>query len=116
MKKYVLIIVIIVCALYSCGPSNQDNLLKMREAVKEHVKKKDLDNNTSTDIEYLKAISYKEIPQDKRIQANDAYLCKMYLKGKWSYLEGSRVYNIDDTLSCYFDKDLLLLRVEYKDR
>lgn len=83
----------------------------MGKAVERHFKYSDQENETHTVIENINPISYSAIDKEVREQPEDAYLCKVYVKARWSYLEGSRVYNISDTLDCYFDKDMKFVRI-----
>lgn len=109
MKKIALIIVVSLFS-FSCKNNNY-NLEVMGKAVERHFKYNDEENEIHTVIETLKPISYSAIDKTMREQPNDAYLCKVYVKARWSYLEGSRVFNINDTLDCYFDQDLKFNRI-----
>jgi predicted RNA-binding protein len=83
----------------------------MGELVKQHIKYRDIDNNTITKIEYLQPVSYEKIPEDKRSDPKEEYVCKIYMQGTWAYVDSYRIYNINDTINCYFDKDLKVLRM-----
>lgn len=117
MKKFAILMLIISCFWsYSCSSYDYD-LEKMGEAVQSHLKYRDADNGTITKIEYLKAVSYKEISQNEREKPDEAYLCKVYIKGTWAYMDSYRIYNIDDTLNCFFTKNKTFLRIEgFKER
>lgn len=106
MRMYIFFIILFL-AFVSC---KEERLNNMGEAVERQFMYKDQENKTKTVIERCVAISYDEIDENKREQTEDYYLTKVYVRGRWSYLEGSRVYNIDDTLNCYFDKDTKFLR------
>ncbi|MDR1882952.1 MAG: hypothetical protein LBR26_09275 [Prevotella sp.] len=112
MKKYMFSGIILFC-LFS-WTSCQSDLDRMGGAVKSHLKYRDADNGTVTKIEEIKALSYGKIPGDKRKDPDEAYLCKVYVRGTWSYRDSFRIYNIDDTLDCVFNKSKTLLRI--KDR
>lgn len=111
MKKYLYFISVIFClCCFSCSTYSYD-LDQMGAAVKQHMKYRDTENGTTTKIEYLKAVSYEKIPEDKREQPEDVYLCKVYIKGTWSYYDSYRVFNINDTIDCYFSGKKTLLRM-----
>ncbi len=112
MKKYI-ILALTIFSFFSCS-SYQNDLEKMGEAVRSHIKYRDIDNGTITKIEVLESLSYKEIPEQQRIKPDEVYLCKVYVRGTWTYQDSYRVYNLDDTLKCYFAKNKTFLRIEQK--
>lgn len=114
MKKYILILFVFAAFAACTGGGYNQNLDVMGKAVRKHFQYNDEKNGTRTVIEHLNAVSYDEIAADKKEQNEDTYLCKVYVRGKWSFLEGNRVVNMDDTLDCYFDKDMRFLRVGKK--
>lgn len=85
---------------------------KMGNALKRHLKSLDAENGTITKIEYIEPISSEKIPEDMRRQPNEAYLFTAYVKGTWAYGDSYRIYNMDDTLKCYFSKDKAFLRMD----
>ncbi|NDV78547.1 hypothetical protein [Dysgonomonas sp. 511] len=89
---------------------NQD-LENMGEAVRSHFRYRDADKNTITKISYLKAISCNKIPENEQKNSNEEYLCKVYVKGTWQYNGSYRIFNIDDTLDCFFNKNKAFLRI-----
>lgn len=114
MKIYIYFTLIIL-GLFSCGVNSQYDLDKMGDAVRQHIKYRDIDNNTITRIEILKPVSCEKIPEEKRVKPDEAYLFKVYVQGTWSYMDSYRVYNIDDTLKCYFSNQKVFLRMDEKD-
>lgn len=111
MKKYIPLIATVISILFfSCSSYNND-LERMGGAVKQHFKYKDIDDGTVTNISYLKAVSYEEIPEAEREDPNEVYLCKVYMKGTWSYYNSNRIFNVDDTLNCFFDKSKTFIRI-----
>lgn len=111
MKKYIFLLLITV-GLFSCSLSTQYNLDKMGESAKQHIKYRDIDNNTVTKIEYLEPVSYEKIPKDKRESPDEAYLCKIYIQGTWAYANSYRIFNINDTINCYFDSNFKVLKMD----
>lgn len=108
MKKYFSLMLIVLC--FSCGTSNYD-LERMGEAVKAHMRYRDAEKGTITKITYLKALSYEKIAEDKREKPDEVYLCKVLMRGTWSYDGSYRVFNINDTVDCYFNKNKTFLRL-----
>lgn len=110
MKKTA-IFTFIILLFGACNVKEENTLAAMKKAFAEHVVKKDIENKTQTTVKYLKAVSYEETPEDKRENPDEFYAAKIYLESRWVYLNSSRIYNVADTLDCYFDKDINLLRV-----
>jgi len=112
MKKYFPLFLVVLClSCYSCHSYDYD-LKLMGEAVQQHLRYRDTDNGTKTKVEYLKALSYEKIPEDQRSKPDEVYLCKVYVKGTWAYYDSYRVFNINDTLNCYFNKDKRFVRLD----
>lgn len=110
MKK-ILFITAIVALLSSCTSRGYD-LEQMGKAVESHIKYRDIDNMTITKVKYLKALSYEKIPEDKRENPEEVYLCKVHIQGTWSYDNSYRIFNINDTIDCYFSGKKVLLRMQ----
>lgn len=111
MKKYILLLSILLGAV-SCNISNQYTLDKMGESAKQHIKYRDIDNNTITKIEHFQPISYTKLSKEERKSENEVYLCKIYMQGTWAYANSFRIFNINDTINCYFDKDYKVVRMD----
>lgn len=112
MRKYLTLIAVVISILSLSCSSTAKDLERMGGAVKQHFRYKDIDEGTITKINYLKAVSYDEIPEAERANPDEVYLCKVYVRGTWSYYEGNRVFNIDDTLDCYFNKTKTFIRID----
>lgn len=112
MKRSLFILLILSC-MFSCGKVSHDaNLEKMGRAVKKYIKSNDAEKNLRTAVELLEPLSYEEIPEDKRIEKEDAYVCKVHLIAKSAYEGSARIYNINDTMTCYFNDKIQFLRWE----
>lgn len=111
MKKYIFFLLLSI-GLTSCNLSYQNNLEKMGDAVRQHMRYRDADNGTITKVEYFKPISYEKIAKDKRQKPDEAYLFRVYIQGTWSYDNSYRIYNINDTVNCYLNEDKKVLRMD----
>lgn len=111
MRKFMYVIILFL-AFGACNEKEKKDpvLIEMEKSVKHHIMLNDAEKSMITDLKYVVPISYAPIPENEKLQPRDAYLGRVYLLGKSSYVNSSRIYNIDDTLSCYFDKDLKFLR------
>lgn len=110
MKK-ILVVLIVGLISVSCS-TRQYDLDKMGEALKSHLRYRDADNGTITKIDYLEPISYEKIAEDQRSEPDEVYLFKAYIRGTWSYADSYRVFNLDDTIKCYFSKNKTFLRMD----
>lgn len=115
MKKN-LVILFLMVGLFSCGFGDQADLDKMESAVRQYLKYRDTENGITSNINYFKAVSYEEIPENKQVEPDDYYLCKIYMQGTWSYYNSSRVFNVEDTLRCIFSKKKVFVRIENEDK
>jgi len=111
MKKS-LFIVIAFILFTGCDGAYKHNLQQMGKAVERHFMYNDLNNNISTTLDWVHPISYIELQDNKKDKPEDFYLGEFHVKGKWSYIGSSLVYNMNDTISCYFDKDMKYLRTK----
>lgn len=112
MKKSFYFILFVFSFYYLSSCSTYDyNLEMMGKAVQDHLRYRDADKGTITKITYLKALSYDEIPEDKREKEDEVYLCKVYMQGTWSYYNSYRIFNINDTIDCFFSKNMTFLRL-----
>lgn len=109
MKKS-LYFIFAMALFVACDGAYEYNLKQMGKAVERHFMYNDLNNNISTAIDFVHPISYIELDSNQKETPEDFYLGEFYVKGKWSYLGSSLVYNMDDTISCYFDKNMKYLR------
>lgn len=114
MREYIMPLLIVVFA-FSCGFGNQADLNKMEAAVRQHIKYMDTEKGITTNISYFEALSYEEMLQSERQTPDDFYLCKIYMQGTWAYYNSSRIYNVNDTLRCVFDKKKVFVRIENED-
>ncbi|WP_108822431.1 hypothetical protein [Dysgonomonas sp. Marseille-P4361] len=116
MKKYSFLLVFMASVLLESCTFYGNDLEKMGASVKQHFKYKDVEEGTVTNISYIKALSYDEIPEDEREEENEIYLCKVYVRGTWAYYNSQRIFNIDDTLDCYFNKSKTFIRIGNKEK
>lgn len=111
MRKFFLATILLALMLVACEDNKQQRMLSdMGKAIRHHIMINDVDNNLVTKIKYVTPISYQELTDGSKPDTKDAYSCRVYLVATSSYMNSSRIYNIDDTLTCYFDKDLKFLR------
>lgn len=115
MKKIIYIVVLSCISLCACDDKRQELMLNdMAKEIRHHITINDADKNLRTKIKYLTPLSYEELAEEDRQEANDAYRCKVHLVGTSSYQNSSRIYNMNDTLTCFFDKDIKFLRWDKK--
>ncbi|WP_145996364.1 hypothetical protein [Dysgonomonas massiliensis] len=111
MKKYKLILFSLVCFLtfMSC---DSRKLADMGDSYRIHVRESDEENGMKTILEQVVPVSFVELKDDEKIEEKDAYLAKIYVVSKSWYIGGQRVYNVNDTLDIYYDKNRNLIRIK----
>lgn len=111
MKKYKLILFSLVCFLtfMSC---DSRKLADMGDSYRIHVRESDEENGMKTILEQVVPVSFVELKDDEKIEEKDAYLAKIYVVSKSLYIGGQRVYNVNDTLDIYYDKNRNLIRIK----
>ncbi len=110
MKKLIFYTLLII-GIFSCSNSQYD-LDRMGAAVKQHIRYNDADNGTITKIDNIKAISYEKIPEADREHPDDVYRCKIFIQGRWSYLNSNRIFNLNDTINSYFNSKKVFYRMD----
>jgi len=114
MKKY-FFLCIIIFGYFSTSCSElveKNNLAEMRDSFERHIKATDEEKGMASKIEMIHAISYEELKDSEKIEPEDAYLTKIYLVSQSWYIGGSRVYNTNDTLDVYFNKNKRFIRIK----
>ncbi len=112
MKKLIFFCLVLVVSFAGCDGLYKYNLKQMGKAVERHFMYSDIENNISTKLESVRPIAYEELTDDRKETPDDAYLGQFHIKGSWFYIGSSLIYNMDDTISCYFNKDLKYLRTK----
>lgn len=86
-------------------------LNKMNESFKVYIRDNDLRKDLITKLTNVKALSYKELGEEDRENKDEVYEAKIYMQGTTSYMLSAKIYNLNDTVICYFNKDLKMLRL-----
>lgn len=102
----------VIFFLSSCSLSYEYNLNQMSKGLERHFQYNDQEKNIITNIDFIKPLSYIKLGNDDRVMQDDVYLARFYVKGKWMNDGSSLVYNINDTIACYFDKNMRYLRMK----
>lgn len=110
MKK-ILLISFTTFLFGACGIKYNSDLEKMGKSLESHFKYNDQKQNTVTTLELLQPLSYEKLEDNQKEKPEDTYLTRFYVRGKWNTIGSSLIYNMNDTISCYFDKDLKYLRM-----
>lgn len=101
-----LFISLLVFILVSCDSNMK---ARMEINLKLHIQENDKKEGLHSDFKAIRAISY-----EKYNVADTVYLARIYVASKSWYIGGNRVYNTNDTLNVYFNKDIEILRMTYK--
>ena len=83
----------------------------MEKSFKLYIRDNDLKKDLVTNLKRVEVLSYVENPVEVREAPEEKYEAKVYMYGTTSYMNSARIYNIKDTLTCYFDEKLIMLRL-----
>lgn len=98
--------------VFSCTQSKDKAIRnKMDLSFHKYIKDNDIRKDLVTKLKLVKVISYKELPLENSEAENEKYEAMIYMRGTSGYSYSAKIYNIDDTVACYFDKDLNMLRL-----
>lgn len=110
MKKLAFFCLLSAFLFAGCDGAYKHNLKQMGKSVERNFVLSDINNNISTTLEEVRPISYIELTDQQKETPHDKYLGQFYIKGTWFYIGSSLIYNMNDTIQCYFDKNLKYLR------
>lgn len=111
MRKYKLMLIGLCCLLVFAACDSR-KLQDMGDSYKIYIRESDEQNQMKTILEHVEPISFVELKDDEKIDERDAYLAKIYVVSKSWYIGGQRVYNVNDTLDIYYDKNRNLIRIK----
>ena len=102
--------------LFTFSCANEDTgqrkvLNKMNESFKVYIRDNDLRKDLVTKLKKVEAISYKELEESEREHKDEFYEAKVHMQGTTSYMRSTKIYNLNDTVTCYFDENLKMLRL-----
>lgn len=114
MKK-ILTLGLILLAFLSCTNEEvkkNEIMRKMDASFKIYIRDNDLRKNFITKLKKVKTISYKELTdEDAKQSPEELYEAKVLMVGTTALMNSARVYNLNDTVTCYFNEDLKMLRL-----
>lgn len=111
MKKNILTIICLCCfiAFPSCESKKMED---MAGSYRAHIRESDEENNMKTILEEVVPISFVELNDNEKQEERDKYLARIYVLSKSWYIGGQRVFNVNDTLEMYFDKNRNFIRIK----
>lgn len=96
----------------SCTQSEDKAVKKAMDAsFHKYIKDNDIRKDLVTKLRFVSVLSYKELSGDPENPEGEKYEATVYMQGTSGYSYSAKIYNIDDTVTCYFDKDLNMLRL-----
>ena len=103
----------LISLLASCERLTYDHRLKqMGKMVENHFKYNDKENEVVTTLKTFVPISYERIAKSDTVNADAEFLFRAYVQGYWHYHNSNLVYNMNDTIEVFFDKDYNYLRTK----
>lgn len=106
MKHLTILGVITVLLLFSACDSRGREKVAMNKAFRAYIAKNDSIKNYHTKIEHVEIVSYERLNKVDTIEHQNAYQARVYFVGTTAYEGSKKIYNINDTVVSYFDKDL----------
>lgn len=103
------LLLISVSYLTSCD-SRDKTKIAMDKAFKKYIAKNDSIKNYNTKVVKIETISYNKIAPNAVDSTEEVYQAQVYFVGSTAYEGSIKVYNINDTVTSYFDKDLNMTR------
>lgn len=111
MRKILTSLLILFLAL-SCSPEGETKA-KFNRGFRTYIQNNDVEKGLKTSLRDVEIISYTEVDEANRKSAEEKYEVQIYMSGKTAYSQGARVYNLDDTVACYFDESFKMLRLQH---
>lgn len=111
--RYIIITLLSSLMLFSCNQNarEQTNMIKMNKSFKTYIRDNDIRKDLVTDLKRVEVLSYVENPEEKREHPDEKYEAQVYMYGTTSFMNSSRIYNMKDTVTCYFDENFRMLRL-----
>lgn len=112
MKRLFIILsgVILIALMFSACDNRDKTKIAMDKSFKEFIKENDQKTNYNTRIQHVDIISYTALDDSNRQNENEMYEAKVHFMATTSYEGSMKIYNIDDTITSFFDKDLKMTR------
>lgn len=107
MKHILLISIITSFLLFNACDTRDKVKVAMDKSFKEYIENNDKEKHFQTKIQHISTVAYKEIEDSGN---GEVYEAKVYFVATTSLVGSRKVYNINDTITSYFDKDLRMTR------
>lgn len=106
-------------SIYSCNNQKEiaqkqkrQELIKVDKALRNYFFNKNATSLYHTEIKKIVPISVSEIPDSLKKSSNEAYISDVYFVATIRMYQGNRVYNVNDTIQCFLNKNFDVLRTE----
>lgn len=114
MKYIKVLLVFALVILFSCSnekAKEKQVLVKMEQSFKIYIRDNDLRKDLVTKLEKVEALSFVELADSLRDNPEEIYEAKIHMMGTTSFMYSAKIYNMNDTVTCYFDNDMKMLRL-----
>lgn len=111
MKRlFILLGVLLFTFIFSACDNRDKTKIAMDKSFREFIKENDKKTNYNTRIQHVDIISYIALEDSNRQNENEVYEAKVHFMATTSYEGSMKIYNINDTITSFFDKDLKMTR------
>lgn len=86
-------------------------MIKMDKSFKIYIRDNDVRKDLVTNLKRVEVLSYVETTDETRENPDEKYEAQVFMYGTTALMGSSRIYNMKDTVTCYFDKDFRMLRL-----
>ena len=111
--KYIKISLLLLIITFACTNTAREKQIKsdMNKAFKVYIQNNDLRKDLVTKLTLVETISYKELGEERQENSEEVYEAKILMRGTTSQMYSAKIYNLNDTVTCYFDENLKMLRL-----
>lgn len=108
--KYLILLAVTLSLIVLSACDNRDKTkIEMDKSFREYIENRE--TNFRTQIQHIETVSYEKIEDLDRQNPLEVYRARVYFVAATSQNGSMKVYNINDTVTSYFDQNLKMVRL-----
>ena len=111
MKHIILLTIALLVLTLSACDSRDKTKIALDKSFREYIENNDKEKNYRTRIQHVEIVSYTKTEGMEQQDVSEAYRARVYFVATTSYEGSVKVYNINDTVTSYFDENLKMVRM-----
>lgn len=111
MKQLTILGAITILLLFAACDKTGREKVAMNKAFRAYIAQNDSIKNYNTKIEHVEIVSYERLTYVDTVEHKDAYEARVRFVATTAYEGSKKIYNINDTVVSYFDKDLNMIHM-----